>query len=118
MAARGMIPPGVPPVFVDVRDVARVHVAALDLPPQAPEEKRFLIAASNFSWKDAAEHLKKVRPDTTSPADLEKFPPPPGPPATLDASRTKKVFNIEFITPQKTLEDLVDTFSSIEKSFA
>lgn len=118
MISKGLTPPAVPPFSVDVRDVAKAHILALDLPRMPLQEKRFIIASDNFSWKEAAAHLKKVRPDTTSPLDPDSFPPPPGPVSTLDNSRAKQVLKMEFTAPQKTLEDLVDTFGALEKSFS
>lgn len=105
------------PWFVDVRDVAKAHVLALDLPRLPHEQKRFLINAGNYTWKEAAEHIQKARPHVNTPA-LETFPDQPGPASTLDTSRAKALLKFEFIPPNKTMEDFVDNMDIIEKSWA
>lgn len=111
------MPPLWPPWFVDVRDVAKAHILTLDLPRLPLEQKRFLINAGNYSWKEAVVHLKISRPQVTPPP-LESFPTPPGPATTLDTTRAKEVLKMEYISPAKTMEDLVDNMEIIEKTWA
>lgn len=118
MLIKGGMPPTPPPWFVDVRDIAKAHVLALDLPPMALEQKRFLINAGNYTWKEAAEYIQKARPQVTT-APLETFPALPGPASTLDTTRAKELLHFgDFITPQKTLEDFVDNIALVEASWA
>ncbi|KAF8640225.1 hypothetical protein AX16_010122 [Volvariella volvacea WC 439] len=62
------------PVFVDVRDCARAHIAALELPPleipkdvardqQFLQQKRFLVSGGVLTWKDSVELLHEERPE-------------------------------------------------------
>ncbi|TFK26957.1 NAD(P)-binding protein [Coprinopsis marcescibilis] len=116
--------PVVPPWITDVRDVAKAHVLALSLPPVAPgtnlEDKRFLINGGNYTWKEAAIHLKKVlsvelAERLTDPASIADLP---GIPSTLDTTRAKAVLGLEFISPEKTLEDAVVAVAQVQKTWA
>jgi nucleoside-diphosphate-sugar epimerase len=109
----GGIPPVAPPFVVDVRDVALAHVRALGLDPvasgTAPSEKRFLVNGGNLTWREAAEHISKVRPEKAKPAPLDSFPELPGVVSTLDTTRAKEVLKItEFIDPKQTIVDVAD----------
>ena len=53
---------------VDVRDTARLHVAAL-IDPDVQGERLFAMARP-FTWKQIAETLKKIRPEYSLPADI------------------------------------------------
>lgn len=114
---KGIMTPVSAPWFVDVRDVARAHILALDLPRLPLEQKRFLINAGNYTWKEAAEHIQKARPHVTTPP-LDTFAAQPGPASTLDTTRAKELLKFEFTAPGKTMEDLVDNMDIIEKSWA
>ncbi|KAF8879115.1 hypothetical protein BD779DRAFT_1789028 [Infundibulicybe gibba] len=81
-------PPGIPPFFVDVRDVAKGHVLALNQPRKPLEEKRYIVNAANYPWKDAVA-------DVTA-----KFP---------------QVLGIKWIAPKKTMEDAVNTLLECQK---
>jgi nucleoside-diphosphate-sugar epimerase len=58
------------PVFVDVRDVAAVHVAALDL-ERPPTSERFVVCAGKFTWKAVSEIHKQglCSPGALAPAN-------------------------------------------------
>ncbi|KAK7436861.1 hypothetical protein VKT23_018883 [Stygiomarasmius scandens] len=62
---------------LDVKDAAKAHLRALDVPPvykdQKRKNKRFIICGSMFTWKEAVEIIKKARPDLASrlPVDGE-----------------------------------------------
>ncbi|KAG5647324.1 hypothetical protein H0H81_007759, partial [Sphagnurus paluster] len=62
---KGSIPPPLPPLFCDVRDVAHAHVAALSAPKSAGsvEDKRFLVYGGVLTWKQAVEYLHEKRPE-------------------------------------------------------
>ncbi|KAG6806290.1 hypothetical protein H0H92_011919, partial [Tricholoma furcatifolium] len=55
----GTLPPPIPPLFCDVRDVAQAHVAALSVSRAASnvEHKRFLVYGGTLIWKDAVQYL-------------------------------------------------------------
>ncbi|KAF8996111.1 hypothetical protein BDQ17DRAFT_1364737 [Cyathus striatus] len=111
-------PPGQPPYFVDVRDVAKAHVLAIDLPRSEPEEKRFIVNWGNYTWKQAAEYLRKAHPSLTNVVDPTAYVELPGTLSTLDTSRSRKVLGLEYISPEKTLDDFVDNIKEVEKGWA
>ena len=55
--------------FVDVRDVARLHVAALT-DPDIKNERVFAFAEP-FNWNDILRVLRKLRPNHTFSPDME-----------------------------------------------
>ncbi|KAJ3505021.1 hypothetical protein NLJ89_g7635 [Agrocybe chaxingu] len=109
MVANGLIPPFGPPFVVDGRDVGSAHINAIDLPPSSDiGSKRFIVNAGNYSWKELAAHLQKVRPELNVPPQ-EAFADFPGPLSTLDGSKAQQVLRIkEYISPVKTMEDIID----------
>lgn len=58
--------------MVDVKDTARLHVAAL-LDPDV-ENERILAYASPFNWSDILATLRKLYPHKKFPADIENEP--------------------------------------------
>ncbi|KII83962.1 hypothetical protein PLICRDRAFT_433447 [Plicaturopsis crispa FD-325 SS-3] len=52
--------------FVDVRDVARLHVAALTLPSTDAPGYRLWGAAEPYTWSQIVSILRKLRPDRTN----------------------------------------------------
>ncbi|TDL27081.1 NAD-P-binding protein [Rickenella mellea] len=107
------------PINVDVRDVARAHVLALHSPPtREVGRKRLLIGGTNFSWKDAVEHLAEVRPELrarlpdTSEALKTKI-------AKIDTSRLAEVLGMpNYMDWKKTVEDAADALIELEKTWA
>jgi nucleoside-diphosphate-sugar epimerase len=92
-----------PPAVVDVRDVAKAHVRALEVGRKEPEQKRYLVNGGNLSWKEAAIHLKKVHPElnVTKPEDIKDLP---GPASKYDTSRAEADLGIkEWIKPEDTI---------------
>ncbi|KAM6488153.1 hypothetical protein HDV62DRAFT_396791 [Trichoderma sp. SZMC 28011] len=65
-SALGLLPPQ---YFVDVRDTARLHVAAL-LDPNVKAERIFAFA-TEYNWTDVLTILRKLRPDQEFPDDPE-----------------------------------------------
>ncbi|KAL6690475.1 hypothetical protein J3F84DRAFT_353374 [Trichoderma pleuroticola] len=63
-SAIGLLPPQ---YFVDVRDTARLHVAAL-LDPNVNAERIFAFATA-YNWTDVLAILRKLRPDQEFPDD-------------------------------------------------
>lgn len=50
--------------LVDVRDVARIHILALEAPPLPNREKKRLIASAKaFKWSEITEIVKKGYPE-------------------------------------------------------
>ena len=58
--------------MVDVKDTARIHVAAL-LDPGV-ESERILAFGYPFNWNDVLAVLRKIHPDKKFPADIENQP--------------------------------------------
>ncbi|KLO10740.1 NAD(P)-binding protein [Schizopora paradoxa] len=108
------------PMTVDVRDVARAHVLALSAAESSSvRRKRLLVAGETFLFKDAVEHLAKVRPELRDRLpDTSEAKPLLEQVNIMDTSRTKEVLGItEFIDWRKTVEDSVQSFLDIEKSW-
>jgi len=118
---RGQLPPQLPPLFCDVRDVARAHVAALKLArkPASGNIKRYLICGGAFTWKAAVEHLAKAFPDLKPRlASTEKDMPLPGKLSTIDARPAAEDLGIvEYIHWEKTLEDTIKSLLEVEKNW-
>ncbi len=106
------------PLTVDVRDVAKAHVLALTAPPTSQVgRKRLLVAGEGFLWKDAVDHLRAVRPELRErlpdPSEAKKLEA-----STMDVSRTREVLGLDkYMDWRKTVEDSVDSFLSIERSW-
>lgn len=113
--------PFAPVWLVDVRDIAKAHIMALEnLPLPADDLKRFTINAGTFPWKKLAEHLLKVKPELRDRIiPLDTVPPLPGPLGSLDTTRAKGVLGFtEYIPMEKTFEDAVDDILMLEKLWA
>jgi len=113
----GQTPFQPPPWFVDVRDIAKAHVLALEQPPAALEQKRFLVNAGIYTWKEAAAHLSAVRPEIKT-LPVEELPSLPATPTELDTTRSVKVLGMVYIKPEKTVVDAVDSIIEVQKSWA
>lgn len=56
-------------LFVDVRDTARLHVAALTQPDV--QNERIFAFSKPFNWNDILALLRELRPDHIFPEDIE-----------------------------------------------
>ncbi|KAF5390052.1 hypothetical protein D9757_003795 [Collybiopsis confluens] len=123
----GKLPPVGSPLFCDVRDAAKAHVAAL-LAVQADtikpnEPQRFLVCGGSFHWKDAVEYLvqdagvpDEVKRRLPSREELDKAVPFPGPISTVDTSLAKEVLGFESYIDWKTsVKDTILSLSEEEK---
>jgi len=109
----------VPPLHVDVRDVARAHVLALKVPP-SDAVKRFILCSSTFAWKEAIELIAQARPELKGRLPVitgkERAVPPS---ATLDTSATAAVLGLKnYVKWQDTVLDTIDDQLRIEKELA
>ena len=110
------VPPG---TSVDVRDVAHGLVAALTGPTNIGR-KRFMLTGEWFAFKDAAELIKKSRPEladrvtVNSESMLMPFP------KTLqDNTRAIELLGLGGVIPwQQTVLDAVDSIIRLEKEWA
>jgi len=116
--------PPVPPLSVDIRDCARAHVLALSAPPSTKVgRKRLVLCAPSFTWAQAVEHLRKVRPELShrllNDSEIaEVYGALPTGIARVESSRTNEVLGFgEFIPWQKTVGDSVVDLLEIEKEW-
>lgn len=119
-AAQGKFKDEIPPsgvhFWVDVRDVAEAHVAAMEKPDAA--NKRFLVCAGYFSNKEMCQIIKKNFPeykdlpsDTTPGGDYPEGTPDKGL-YKQNNQRSIEVLGLKY----KTLEQsIVDTVKSFQK---
>ncbi|KAI0642300.1 hypothetical protein C8Q79DRAFT_929284 [Trametes meyenii] len=120
------LPPQLLPYYCNVRDVARAHVLALQLPKIVRDsqtdiqDKRFLVAGPEaLLWTDAVKVLQAKRPDLQSRLPtLEGAPPLPGPLSRVDVTRAKEVLGMrEYTDWEVTLLETVDVLLEIEKAW-
>jgi nucleoside-diphosphate-sugar epimerase len=107
----------IPPLSVDVRDVARAHVLALKAPPSPDEPKRFIVSSSRFTWKEAIEFIAQARPELKGRLPVITGKEPAVPPfATLDTSATEKILGLRnYVKWQDTILDTIDDLLRVEK---
>ncbi|KAF8901589.1 NAD-P-binding protein [Mucidula mucida] len=110
------LPMQLTPLYTDVRDVATAHVRALKVSPEVGN-KRFLISAGFFTWKQAAEYLQKTKPELASrlpsTADAAGLP---GPVSDTDVSLAKELLGLdEYIGWEQMINDTVNSFIRVEK---
>ena len=110
--------------YVDVRDVAKAHILALEAPPLAEKiHKRLLVSAGMFHWKDATLLLREKRPELIDrlPTDevIEKgklmaFAP-------MDNSLTERAIGLkleDYIKWEQVVLDTIDMLVQYEKDSA
>lgn len=117
LVSGGTVPP-IPPFIVDVRDVAKAHVLALNVPRKPLEQKRYLVNGGNLTWREAIAHLNKVRPEIKTAA-VDAFAELPGPASTLDTTRTNDDLKFgAFIDPKDTIVAAADAIVALQKTWA
>ena len=106
------------PFVVDVRDVAKGHVLALDLPRNPGAlERRYPVNSGNITWREAIDHLKITHPELNTPPSSE-YPDIPGPPSILDTSNTITDLKFgKFIDVKQTIDDTVVALQEVEKTW-
>ena len=112
----------IPPVFVDVRDVSRAHVAALKLPRQDSEEKEkgrgvvkeFLLAGRPTSWAAISRFVKEKEYGVLSrmSTDEETYPEPP----VTETERAERELGIEWMPVEVTLGDVCREKRALERA--
>lgn len=105
------------PQTIDVRDIAKAHLLAISAPSSAElqKQKRLILAARNWSWRDAVEHLAESRPELKPRlSDISRLEKQEA--AKLDSSFAEEVLGFkEYIDWRKTIDDMVDSVLAIEK---
>ncbi|KAJ6118289.1 hypothetical protein N7471_013756 [Penicillium samsonianum] len=99
------LPPVDYPYWVDVRDVAKVHVQAL-LHPEA-DGKRFILATRGVTYSDIAEiarkHFPQLQPSTEQQSDVQYY--------QVDSSKSLRILNLGPWIPVEKM--VVDTISQL-----
>jgi nucleoside-diphosphate-sugar epimerase len=100
--------------WVDVRDVAEAHVAAMEKPEAA--NKRFFVTAGYFSNKEMCQIIKKNFPefkglpsDTTPGGDYPEGSPDKGL-YKFDNKRSIDILGLKYITFEQSIVDTVKSF--------
>lgn len=108
--------------FCDVRDVASIHVAALDNPKASNE--RFLACGGTVSWQEVAD---EIHDNAEYPQELRDHIPKgnhgaktrPSALATLDTSKARDVLGIQFHDwKDSVIKGSLYSFMEIEKKWA
>jgi len=111
---------GVPPMSVDVRDVARAHVLALKVPPSPDAPKKFIVSPNAFTWKEAVEFLAQARPELKGRLPVitgKEAPVARG--ATFDTSASERILGLKnYVKWQDTILDTIDDMLRVEKELA
>jgi len=107
-----------------VKDAAKAHIQALGAPPvyvdKKRRNKRFIVCGSQFTWKEAAEIIRKARPELASRLPIdgegEGHMPPAQTCMKFDASFTKEVLGMDKYVPfEETLLAAVDVCLEFER---
>lgn len=111
------------PGYADVRDIAAIHVGALDSPPESETGRKRLIISSphGFQYADAIPYIASVRPELgdrlADPAKATVFPKDVIP---TDLERVELVtgFKVEQYRPwRETVLETVDCLLGFEKEW-
>ena len=105
---KGIHPPVALSEIIDVRDVAKAHVLALDAPKLTDgRKKRLILSAGHFTQAQAIEAVKKFRPELVD--RLPKGDLPLQTVAKLDASLTAEVLGLkEYIKGETAFLEALD----------
>ena len=103
-------------LFVDVRDVARAHANALEVPDAGG--KRFFVVAGHYSNRGIADIARKHFGATAELKDRLPDPDTPGgelpdPVYGFDNARATKVLGIEWIPFEKTVVDTINSLRAL-----
>ncbi|KAF7976832.1 hypothetical protein HWV62_5522 [Athelia sp. TMB] len=119
-------PDGIFPSFssyVDVRDVARAHVAALEAQPQSILGRKRIVMSSphGLDLKAALEMIARERPELENRlVDLAKMPKYDSNIIPVDLSRVDEVLGISpesYFSWESTILDTVDSLIALEKEW-
>jgi nucleoside-diphosphate-sugar epimerase len=111
--------PQFPPYVVDVRDVAKGHLLAMNLPRNPGAlNRRYIVNGGNLSWREAVDHLRVSHPELKLPP-TDQYPAMPGPGTTLDTSNTIADLKFgKFREPTQVVDDAVVALQEVEKTWA
>ncbi|TPX30951.1 hypothetical protein SmJEL517_g05623 [Synchytrium microbalum] len=95
--------------FVDVRDVARAHIIALENPATAGQ--RYICCGTVKSFPEVATILSKMYPKEPVVAQNGEFPPVP----RINTAKIEKEMDFSFIPFEQTLRETADQVLALEK---
>ncbi|KAJ1306077.1 hypothetical protein OPQ81_010789 [Rhizoctonia solani] len=103
--------------WVDVRDVARAHIAAFEKPGAANE--RFFVCEGRFNINYLVDYIWKHYPERAQIKGIPKPSPsaefPEGGTYYADNSKSKIVLGLEYVPFETMLKDTLEQFIAIEK---
>ncbi|ESK82146.1 nad dependent epimerase [Moniliophthora roreri MCA 2997] len=103
---------------IDVRDVAKAHVLALDAPPVPGRHKRMIVSSAIFKWKDAAEVIRKTHPELAPRLPSSDAVPPAQTDAPLDTSFTSEVLGLrEYVPWEESVVAAIEVCLEHERRF-
>lgn len=104
-------------LWVDVRDIAEAHVAAIEKPEAA--NQRFLVSEGTFNIGQVADFIWKHYPERAQAKGVSKSTSDVGYPKEgnyfPDNSKSKNVLGLKYIPFKTTLKDQLDQFLALEK---
>lgn len=104
-------------LWVDVRNIAQAHVAAIEKPEAA--NQRFLVSQGTFTIGQVADFIWKHYPERAQAKGVPKSTPANGYPQEgnyfPDNSKSKEILGIEYIPFDTMLKDQLDQFVALEK---
>lgn len=109
--------------YIDVRDLARAHIAALISPPESEVGRKRLLIASphDLNYKEAVQFIAEKRPELKNRLiDADKAPKFSLDRIPLDLERVQAVTGVKvnsYISWQNTILDTVDSLLELEKSW-
>lgn len=126
IARESTLPPPSTVLYCNVRDAARAHLLALELPKLAPNanvrDKRFLVAApthESTSWPGMVQRLAARRPDLKHRLPkLDNAPTPPGTLSTNDSTRAREVLGLtEYVGWEETVDETIAALLQLEEKW-
>lgn len=109
--------------YVDVRDLARIHVQALDSPPESVVGRKRMLVASphDFNFTKAVGWIVEAHPELKDRLiDTSKAPAFPMDHLPTDLKRVAEVTGFkedEFISCKQTILDTIDSILAMEKDW-
>ncbi|KAB5593820.1 NADPH-dependent methylglyoxal reductase GRP2 [Ceratobasidium theobromae] len=104
-------------LWVDVRDIARAHVLAIEKPEA--RNNRFLVSGGTFNIGQVADFIWKHYPERAQAKGVPKSTPANSYPEEgtyyPDTSKSKTILGLEYNSFEKMLKDQMDQFLALEK---
>ena len=111
---RDEYPPGGPYIFVDVRDLALLHVKAIE--DKGAAGKRFFVTAGHFNGKALVDVVRKDFPEYKDQVTKESVKDggfPEGGVYKIDNSRAEQLLGRKWISLEKSVSDTVKSLQAV-----